>query len=203
MEKNLLRKNALKLRRGLSKEEIEGKSEKIRRLFLNFPPFKKAKMVLFYLSLAEEVQTYKMIEDALKMGKRVAVPTVSLKKNEIVPFEIKNPRCRLVQGPFNVPEPASCERYPVFLEEIDLVVVPGVAFDKKGGRIGFGGGFYDRLLVRFSEIKNEVKFVGLAFECQIVERVPREQHDVLVDFIITEKRVIFCKNNVEGGDYVS
>jgi len=190
MEKNLLRKNALKLRRGLSKEEIEGKSEKIRRLFLNFPPF-------------EEVQTYKMIEDALKMGKRIAVPTVSLKKNEIVPFEIKNPRCRLVQGPFNVPEPASCERYPVFLEEIDLVVVPGVAFDKEGGRIGFGGGFYDRLLVRFSEIKNEVKFVGLAFECQIVERVPREQHDVLVDFIITEKRVIFCKNNVEGGDYVS
>ncbi|RLE11900.1 5-formyltetrahydrofolate cyclo-ligase [Candidatus Aerophobetes bacterium] len=190
MKKKTLRQNLLNIRRSLSCQEIEKKSDRVKEFLFDFPPFNKAKMVLFYISLPSEVQTHRMIKDSLKIGKRVAVPVVELSSRKITPFEIKNPECKLIPGPFNIPEPEKDERYPVSLKEIELVIVPGVAFDTKGRRLGFGGGFYDRFL---NKLSSRVKSVALAFECQIIDEVPCEEHDVSVDYIITEKRIICCQ----------
>jgi len=198
MKKEIVRQNVLNIRRSLSRREIEEKSDKIRNLLLSFSLFKKAKMILFYISLPKEVQTHRMIDDALKMGKRIAVPVVDFVERQIIPFEIKSSRCKLVKGPFNIYEPDESQRYPVSVEEIKLVIVPGVAFDRRGGRVGFGGGFYDRFLIRLS---SQVKSIALAFKCQLVDKVPCEEHDVTVDYVITEEEIIFCKN--EGGINVS
>jgi len=195
MKKKVVRRSALNKRRNLSSREIEEKSERIKKRLFDFPLFKKAKFILYYISLPEEVQTYYMIKDSLKMGKRVAVPTVNQVKKEIIPFEIKNPEFKLISGAFGVLEPAEDERHPISLGEIEVVIVPGVAFDKKGSRLGFGGGFYDRLLSRLSP---QTGSVALAFECQIIDKVPCEEHDVSVDYIITEERIIRCKKE-EGG----
>jgi len=188
MQKKILRRYALSIRRGLSQEAIKRKSKKIQKNLFNLSLFKRAGVVLFYLSLPDEVQTYGMIKDSLKIGKRIAVPVVDLEKGEIVPFEVKTPEFKLVSGPFGISEPAENNRYPLVVEEIDLVVVPGIAFDKQGKRIGFGKGFYDRFLSRLINVKT----VALAFECQIFGEVPYEEYDIPVDFIITEKRVINC-----------
>ncbi|MBE0478478.1 5-formyltetrahydrofolate cyclo-ligase [Candidatus Aerophobetes bacterium] len=191
MRKKVTRRSALHTRRSLSSEQIEEKSEKIRENLFKIPVFKRSNMILFYISLPEEVQTYRMIADSLKVGKRVAVPVVDLVKKEIIPFEIKNPQVKLESGPFDVPEPVNDERYPLSLKEIELVIVPGVAFDAQGGRVGFGGGFYDRFLEKLS---SRVIPVALAFECQIVDKVPCDEHDMAVDYIITEKKIVRCRN---------
>lgn len=190
MKKKVVRKNTLNIRSSLSSSEIEEKSEKIRKNLFALSLFKEAKLVLFYISLPEEVQTSGMLRDCLRGGRRVAVPTVNCAKRRIVPFEVKDPGFKLVCGPFDIPEPAKDDRYPVCLEEIDLVIVPGVAFDTRGGRVGFGGGFYDRLL---NKLSSQARSIALAFECQIIDRVPREKHDILVDYIVTEKRIICCQ----------
>lgn len=189
MDKKVLRRQALSARRSLSKEEVQIKSRKIEANLFNLSVFLRANLVLFYLSLPEEVQTYSMIQSTLERGKRVAVPVIAdLKEKEILPCEIR-PGVKLVPGPLGVPQPESSHRYPVEPESIDLVIVPGVAFDKEGGRVGFGAGFYDRFL---GELPPRSKFVALAFECQLVDRVPREEHDMCVDCIVTEKRLIDC-----------
>lgn len=188
MQKKTLRRYALSIRRSLSQEIIKRKSGKIQEKLFNLPLFKGAGVILFYISLPDEVQTYKMIKDSLRIGKRVAVPAVNLEKREIIPFELKNPGFKLVSGPFGIPQPRESDCCPLLIEDIDLVVVPGVAFDKQGKRIGFGKGFYDRFLSRLTDAKS----VALAFECQIFDKVPCEKHDIPVDFIITEKQVIEC-----------
>ncbi|MBC7190490.1 5-formyltetrahydrofolate cyclo-ligase [Candidatus Aerophobetes bacterium] len=194
--KKTIRKQILEKRRSLCPEEIEEKSREIEKNLFSLPFFKRARTVFFYLALPEEVQTYSMIKKCLKMGKRVGVPVVDLQKKEIVPVEIKNSACKLINGPFGVkePDPSSC--FPLPLEEIELVIVPGVAFDLQGGRIGFGGGFYDRFLRKLSP---EVIFVALSFSCQIVTHLPCEGHDVPVNYIVTEDGVITCRNQSKGG----
>ena len=189
MIKKVMRQSALHRRRGLSSEEIEEKSDTMRAILFDLSLFKRARLVVFYVSLPEEVQTHRMIEDTHQMGKRVALPVVDWVNKKIIPFEIKDPRCRMVPGSFNIPEPAKCARYPVSLEEIDMVIVPGVAFDAGGRRLGFGGGFYDRFL---DKLFPGVVSIALAFECQLKGEIPCEKHDITVDYIITEKRLICC-----------
>lgn len=190
MNKNLLRQKLLNVRRSLSSQEIEKNSDKIKEILFSLSLFKEIEVILFYTSLTNEVQTYRMIEDALIGGKRVVVPVVDSIRERIIPFEIRNPRCRLVPGFLGILEPQESERYPISLQEIEMVIVPGVAFDLKGGRLGFGKGFYDRFL---NKLSSQVKFVALAFECQIVEEIPCEKHDIAVNYVITEKRLICCQ----------
>ncbi len=190
MKREVLRHHILVKRCNLSSEKIREKSEKIREFFFNFPLVERANLILFYLSLPYEVQTEHLIRDVLRMGKRVAVPLVKKEKREIVPCELNNYDEELEDGPWGILQPkAGCKH--VDIKEIDLVVVPGVAFDEKGHRLGFGAGFYDRFLKLFS---STTKTVSLSFEIQMVKEVPCLPHDVPVDYIITERQVIECKS---------
>jgi len=189
-EKTELRKQIIEKRSRLLPEEVEQKSEKIISILFATDSFRRAKVVMFYVDMRNEVITKKAIVETLTQGKRVVVPRVK-KGYGLLAIEIKSLE-ELQLGTFGVLEPP--ERDEICLEEIDLVVVPGVAFDKRGYRIGYGGGYYDNFLPK---LKTDTPKIAVAFEMQIVAQLPAEPHDVKVDAIITEKGIYGPFNDKE------
>lgn len=158
----------------------------IEERFLRLDAFRKAGLVLFYVSMPQEVDTQRLIERTLKLGKRVAVPACDAAAADLGLYEVRSLGV-LRPGRFGIlePEPAECEA--VELSQVDLVVVPGLAFDRGKNRLGRGKGYYDRFLKRLSE---GVPKVALAFDFQIVEAVPVEEHDVPLDIVLTDRQKI-------------
>jgi len=187
MKKEDIRKKILSLRDSLTEEEMESKSELIQERLFNLPEFKKARTVLFYVSTRNEVKTEKMIKSALKQGKRIIVPITDVKERKLLFSELKDFDKELETGTFNILEPKKEFFRPVSQEDIDFIIVPGIAFDKDGDRIGYGMGFYDKFL---SSLKKQVPTVGLAYEFQVVNDIPVHDKDVTVYKVITEKRII-------------
>lgn len=161
-----------------AQEEALAKSGIIKEKLFQLPEFKSAKLVMLYASMEDEVSTKDMIEEALEMGKRVVLPR-SVGK-EIVPKEIKK-YADLEKASFGIYEPRE-ELRSVNPKEIDLVVVPGVAFDEKNTRLGRGKGYYDRFL---SKLPRDKITVGLAFDFQIVRNLPKDSHDISVSMVLT------------------
>ena len=157
------------------------------RLF-EFANFLESKIVLFYLSHKSEVDTEPMIRRALELEKIIALPLIDQEKLRIVPLKVDDldrdvrPGYRGIREPI----PQRCKHIPV--EHINLAIIPGIAFDERGGRIGYGTGFYDRLI---PDLDITTRKVALAFECQIVPQIPMEPHDRYTDIIITEERIIY------------
>ncbi len=175
----------LGLRNSLLRNEIEEKSGSIKSRLFSFGQFVKAETVLFYMSFGSEVQTHEMVKESLK-SKRVAVPVTDKENRALIISEISG----IEEMPRNVlgmPEPKKESMKPINTEGLDIVIVPGIAFDTKGNRIGYGHGYYDNFLKRLSAPK-----IALAYELQIVDNIPAAENDVCVDFIVTEKRVIKC-----------
>lgn len=164
----------------LQKQKEEDRNRKSRiikeKLFRTFA-FKKAKTVMFYIAFDGEVDTQDMIKKARILGKIIAVP-VCRKNRQIMPC-ILNDKTKLVRGLYGILEPAI--KKPVNLEDIDLVIVPGVAFDKEGNRLGRGKGYYDRFL---KKLPDRVNSIGLAFDSQILPSAPATPIDVSVDRVI-------------------
>jgi 5-formyltetrahydrofolate cyclo-ligase len=194
VSKSLLRKKILALRRSQSPQAIAKKSDEIKRKLLGTAQFSEAETILFYLALADEVQTEKMVEESLKLGKRVAVPLIDSQNNQILISQLKNPKRELEPGTLGILQPKKNSYRPLNVEELELVIVPGIAFDKKGNRLGFGKGFYDRFLKR---VPDRTKSIALAFELQLVDDIRPQPHDAPVDYIITEKKIIGCKKSDE------
>jgi len=190
-QKSSLRERILALRRAQSSRDIEKKSGDIRRKLFTFVPFCQAETILFYLAIKDEVQTEKMIEESLQKGKRVAAPLIDWQRKKILPSEIKDLTKDIEISVFKIPQPKNNLYSPFSPVNIDIVIVPGVVFDRKGNRLGFGGGFYDRFLGKLS---NRTKLVGLAFELQLVDNVSSQSYDIAVDYLITEREIINCKN---------
>ncbi len=179
--KEEIRKRVLAGRDALSSEQRTSKSREIEKRLFSLPEFKTSHSVLFFAAFRSEVETAPMIRKTLASGKRVILPKVAGK--ELSLFEIKDFDKDVLPGSWNIPEPR--ETAPVSLTEVDLIIVPGAAFDEQGNRLGYGAGFYDKLLVSF-----QGPTVAIAFEAQIVPEVPTDLHDVPVKMIVTEKRVI-------------
>ncbi|MBI4688243.1 MAG: 5-formyltetrahydrofolate cyclo-ligase [Nitrospirae bacterium] len=184
-----LRKQLLKRRNGISPEDREKKSAEIIRRLFDTPDFKNAKSILFYASFKSEVETAGCLNSAIKLGKKIAVPLVDKKASRLRLYEIKD-ASELQSGFMGIPEPAVLEGREKRLKDFDLVVVPGVGFDVYGNRLGYGAGYYDKLL---SNSESQVVTIALAFEEQIVSEIQGEEHDVKMDKIITEKRTIDCE----------
>lgn len=173
--KERIRKRILTKLRNQKREDGLKKSLMILKKLFALPEFQKAKTVLFYASFDGEVDTLEMMERTLKSGKKIALPSIYTKDKSITPVYVHNLKEDLVLGPYGIHESRLKEQHPASLDDIDLAVVPGVAFDKDGFRLGRGAGYYDRFLVRLS---HEVPAIGLAFDFQIVSRLPRHGHDV-------------------------
>jgi len=195
--KRQLRYEFLKKRDNLSRKRIESKSQKIEKGLFALPDFQRAKTVMFYVSFRSEVETDRMIRKALGMGKRLVVPAVDGER--IVLAEVKNFEKELTEGRFGIREPKKEFRRRVDARQIDLVVVPGVVFDRWGGRLGYGRGYYDRFL-RSKSIPSrrgrwrQCSLVGLAFDLQIARKIPLGENDVRVHKIVTESGVINCRD---------
>lgn len=179
--KTSLRKQILAERDGLSPDERKKKSSAIEERLFSLREFRNARTVLFFASFRSEVETLPMIRRALADGKRVVLPKVKGKELEL--FEIHDIERDIDQGAWGIPEPR--ESRTARVDDIDLIVVPGAAFDTQGNRIGYGGGFYDKLLPLYKG-----RTVALSYELQIVPAVPADAHDIPIQKIITEKRII-------------
>lgn len=167
------------LRLKSQKEDTKNrKSGVIKKKLLQDNVFKKAKNVMFYIALKDEVNTQGMIREAKKLGKTVTVPVCRSNRVSLRPA-ILDYHARLRKGPYGLSEPV--EEIPVRLSDLDLVIVPGLAFDKSGRRLGRGKGYYDRFLKR---IPKDTPTIGLAFDFQIFPRVPTLKHDINVHKII-------------------
>jgi 5-formyltetrahydrofolate cyclo-ligase len=179
--KDKIRKEVLDARLKLTPEQRRVKSAEIEAKLFGLPEYRVASVVMFYASFRSEVETHHMIRRALVEGKRVVLPKV--KGRELALFEIKSFDKDVLPGAWGIPEPEDGVR--VELKDIGLIVVPGAAFDEQGNRIGYGAGFYDKLLPLY-----QGRSVALAFELQIAPEVPADAHDIPMQMIVTEERVI-------------
>lgn len=182
--KNQLKESILSKRNSLSKEEVLEKSDKIKNNLFNLQQFKKSRIIMFFVSFNSEVHTHEIIKNSLKT-KTVVIPKVA--HHEIEPSIILDFDNLVPSRKFNILEPMDLMK--IAYKNIDLVLVPGIVFDKEGHRIGYGFGYYDKFL---KKVPKAIK-IGLAFDFQVIDKIPREMHDVPVDMIVTEKRVIECK----------
>jgi 5-formyltetrahydrofolate cyclo-ligase len=179
--KHALRQRMCEQRQALSPALHAEKSAAIRRRLEELDVFKDAERLLIYVSLGNEVDTHALIHDALNKGRLVYVPKVV--NGEIMICPLMNWE-ELEPGTFGILEPCTVlEGVPA--EHMDLIIVPGLAFDSRGHRVGYGKGHYDRLLKTTKGYK-----VGLAFHEQMVDKVPTEDHDIPLDLIVTDETLI-------------
>jgi 5-formyltetrahydrofolate cyclo-ligase len=190
-KKRGLRRRILALRDALTFEERKKKSQAIKSLLFQLPEFLNARTVMFFISFRSEVLTEEMIKETIARKKKVVVPVTDRENHRLIPSELRDYDRDLVTSTYGIPEPKREKIKEVNVDEPDLIIAPGSVFDEKGRRIGYGGGYYDRLL---RHLKGEKKVVALAFELQLVDEVPfSPERDIPVDIIITEKRVIRCQ----------
>lgn len=177
--KSELREKIFHLRELLNEEEKVNQDEVIYKKLINSEFYMNAKVVFIYVSFGKEVDTQRIITKLLEDGKVVCVPKVISKKEGMKAIRI-NSLNELKVGYFGVLEPTSEDE--ITPEEIDLCVLPGLAFDNHGGRLGYGGGFYDRFLCKVSE---EAKLIAVAYTFQILDNVPMGLYDFRIQGIIT------------------
>ena len=175
MDKKALRKEIREKKRAMTEEEIVSRSEKLGELFTSTEAYRNAKSVYGYLPYNQEVRTVPILQKALSDGKRVAVPKVY---GDTMRFLWLEDLSRVEKSEMGIPEPIADE--PVADDPTALVLMPGVAFTKKGERIGYGGGYYDRFLA--AEPNHPT--VALCYEFQMVEDLPTEEFDIPVDTVL-------------------
>ncbi len=180
--KNELRKK-YKLKRGLLTDaEVKEKSICASNIFLESKIYKNAKNIMLYAPLGNETDTTHIMNRAFDEDKVVILPVTDEKNCEITPCYVKNGE-KLLKGAFSIDEPM--EKRVADISKIDVILVPGIVFDKNGRRVGFGKGCYDRFLKNTSALK-----IGFCYDFQICDKIPAEEHDITVDFLITEKEII-------------
>ncbi|NLZ49118.1 MAG: 5-formyltetrahydrofolate cyclo-ligase [Clostridiales bacterium] len=182
MNKKDIRKKILKKINDLSKEDKVARDEIIFSKVIESSQYKKCKNLFVFVSYNNEVDTHKIIKHALQHGKKVSVPVILSMQEGMVAVLIDN-FGQLEKNKYGILEPPLIETNIVAPQEIDLVLVPGVAFDEKGGRIGYGAGMYDRYLVH---LRNNTPKIALAYKFQLLSEVPMEPFDVRLDGIITD-----------------
>ncbi|NJD90461.1 MAG: 5-formyltetrahydrofolate cyclo-ligase [Geobacter sp.] len=183
MPKRSLREVALKCRSALSPHERTAAETAIQNAFIALPEYCAAKSLALYSPVRGEVATDKVLADALSSGKMVYLPAVT---PEGIVFRRFEAQSQLDSGSFGILEPQA-DAGTAEAESLDLIVVPGVAFSIAGDRIGYGKGYYDKAL---HQLETKGRLMAFCFECQLVEAITGEPHDVTMDKIITERRVV-------------
>ncbi len=184
--KNQIREQNKARRRAMDKAEVFEKSKRAARAFIESELYKNAKQIMLYLSLGNETDTSDIIDAAFRHGKRLVLPVTNPQSGEITPC-VYEQDTKFVTGAFSVTEPVGAK--PADMSQTDVVLVPGIAFDLSGNRAGFGKGCYDRLLKNTNAVK-----AGFCYDFQICDEIPSEEHDIKMDFLITENGII----NVSG-----
>ncbi|MBS4535151.1 5-formyltetrahydrofolate cyclo-ligase [Clostridium sp. D2Q-14] len=188
--KGYLRKKILEERKELTKQDVCELSNDIVLNLISLPDFKRSEVIMVYLSFRNEVETFKLIRSMFGMGKTVVTSYTDKEKNILIPSKLKDLDKSLEKNPYGYLEPKKEALDPVEPKDIDLIIIPGLAFDKIGNRIGYGGGYYDKLLKQTKAIK-----VAVAYDFQIFPRVPSNKHDIPVNYIVTPKKIIMGRED--------
>ncbi|HKN19024.1 MAG TPA: 5-formyltetrahydrofolate cyclo-ligase [Dissulfurispiraceae bacterium] len=183
-EKCIIRKEVIARRDALSIIIRKAKDESIKRRLLALPEFIKARTILFYASFRSEVGTLQLLQDSLLNNKTVVLPKVDMQYAGLKLYEIRAME-DLAPGCYGILEPPANEDRSMHDAFIDLMIIPGVAFDEHFNRIGYGKGFYDRLLSH-----KKAPAIALAYEEQVIAHIPTDEHDIKMDKIVTDKRII-------------
>jgi len=167
-------------------------SERICQRLMQIPAYRVAATVMWYVHCRSEVRTLPAIQRALQTGQRVVVPYCTVDEGGapcLGLWRLQN-LDELQKGTWGILEPPRARwhdpEHRAEVEALDLIVVPGVAFDREGGRLGNGAGYYDRLLAR---VRSDCKLVGIAYEAQLLTEIDRAAHDVDMDLVVTEASV--------------
>lgn len=185
---NTLRTEVLAKRDKLSPLQRRINSEKIAASLLGLEEIQGSSNIFIYVSFRSEVDTLPIINSLLEQGKNVSVPLTRVAEKRLEIVAIQDPENELAPGYCNIPEPKEdlAARKSLQPETLDLIILPGSVFDERGGRFGYGGGYYDRLLATIPAAGR----LALAFEVQLVTKLNLQAHDQLLDAVVTEDRVI-------------
>lgn len=172
----------------LTKEALEEKYLQIENKLFEFANFQEAQLAFFYIPFSTEIPTQAIIKKALYIEKGIVLPVFTDAKNAIQLYKISDYDKDLVIRRNDVlePDPERCKK--ISLEDIDIAIIPGLAFDDKGGRVGFGNNYYSKLITKLPETCRKV---SLAYEEQIVDQIQMESRKYTVDIIITDSRIIY------------
>ncbi len=184
MNKTTLRQQTRALLAAMTPAQVHERSLAAARLLTGEPEFRRADVLMLYLSMPQEVDTAQIALQAWSLSKRVLAPRVSWEQRRMLPIEIRSLTSDVREGQLGIREPL--EGLPCPVSEIELVLVPGLMFDERGNRLGRGRGFYDRFLAH-RDFRGLA--CGLAFETQVVEAVPHDERDRRVGMLVTDERV--------------
>jgi len=193
MDKAKLRRELQNCLLSITSQQRSEKSRKACQNLVSIPQFQSASMIMMFLSLPHEVDTSEAILNAWQLGKAVAVPKVSFQQRHMIAVQINSLETGISTEASGLQNPVA--GVPVAFEEIDLVVTPGLGFDKKGNRLGRGGSYYDRF---FANTELKASRCGFGFAEQLVETIPVAEHDEPVDILVTEKEIIYIKKPREA-----
>lgn len=189
MDKNSVRKATLEKRKSMPLGEVVTKSDKIIEYLVSTDAYKNANTIMAYIDFRNEVMTENLIKRAVKDGKKIVIPISVVETRQLILSELIDYDNELESGAYGILEPKKEFIRETDAKLVDLVLIPGVAFDKKGFRIGYGAGYYDRFLER---VRPDVSKIALAFELQMVNHAYPDSHDVAVDIVITEEEIVSC-----------
>ncbi|HVP81874.1 MAG TPA: 5-formyltetrahydrofolate cyclo-ligase [Nitrososphaeraceae archaeon] len=186
LSKNQIRQEISRIRNSLSESEIVHSSNIINSKVISTKEFKNARSIGIYYPIRSEVKTFEIIKHSLATKKTIGLPRI-IDSKRIAFFKIMEKsleEIKLTKGKYGILENVISD---FILEEMDLLIIPGIAFDLQGNRIGYGKGYYDRFLS-----SRKVNYIiGLAFENQIIKKIPYTEYDIPVDLLFTEKRTIY------------
>jgi 5-formyltetrahydrofolate cyclo-ligase len=187
-KKRDIRNHITKILGTLSDKDLNEYTKKIENRLFEFANFLEAKITLLYIPHNSEVNTQEIIKRSFDYHKIVVLPAFNPEKFEMKLFKVDNLDADLIIGERGIlePHPSRCKN--ISIDFIDIAIIPGVAFDEKGGRIGSGEGYYDRLI---PNLPVTTRKVALALESQLIQQVPMGSNDKYVDIIITEERIIY------------
>nr|WP_295607255.1 5-formyltetrahydrofolate cyclo-ligase [uncultured Terrisporobacter sp.] len=185
--KKEFRKKVINLRKEKDKDFIKHNSDIITDKLLNLDCIKNAKNIMLYLDFNNEVSTDSLIKKLLNLGKIVSSPITLKEERKLIPSQITDLKNGIQYGAYNIREPKPECSPAINIKDLDVVIVPAVAYDKNCYRLGYGGGFYDRFL---ENLRKDAVTIGIAFDLQIFDEVPKEAHDAQLDYIVTESRIL-------------
>ena len=180
--KESLRQYFLEIRDQLKPQYIQKASDEVANHLLHHPRFKESETILIYMAFRNEVDLSQIVHEAWKQGKQILVPKTNKKDKKMEPYLLTS-WDELVIGNYGIFEPNVSDKYPFPFANIELVLVPGLAYDRKGYRLGYGGGYYDRFFDQFAHLPYRI---GVGFDFGQVEELPHEPHDYPVNEICTE-----------------
>lgn len=186
MIKKDFRKYMINIRKSKDPKFINDTSLIISNKLLSLDCISNAKNIMLYIDFNNEVKTDYLIKKLLSLKKYVSSPVTIINNKKLIPYKINN-QDNFKIGAYGIKEPDTSYCAKINTSDIDVVIVPAVAYDKNCYRLGYGGGYYDRFL---PILRKNTIFIGLAFDFQICDTIPKEEHDIQLDYVITESQIL-------------